>query len=143
MHKRNKRPRKEKGICPLQKPMEPNQTERPNRQRPQRRKIPPRDLIIIAVGVFIIFLIPWNNMNSFHYLLLFLFVLCIMLRWSNMRKEHERQEAEARRKAAQAALQPAPTEPAEAAETPAEAPEAPAAEGAAEPPATESTEPRA
>lgn len=82
-------------------------------------------------------------MNSFHYLLLFLFVLCIMLRWSNMRKEHERQEAEARRKAAQAALQPAPTEAAEAGETPAAA-EAPAAESTAEPPAAEEgAEPRA
>lgn len=31
-------------------------------------------------------------MNSFHYLILFLLVLCFMLRWSNMRKDARRQE---------------------------------------------------
>ena len=33
-------------------------------------------------------------MNSFHYLILFLLVLCFMLRWSNMRKELLKKKAE-------------------------------------------------
>lgn len=54
---------------------------------PKRKRIPPRDLILIALAVLVMFRVDWSNMNSFHYLILFMLVLCFMLRWSNMRKE--------------------------------------------------------
>lgn len=93
-----------------------------NEQKPTpgRKKIPPKDLIIIALGVFIVFRIPWNNMNSFHYLLLFLFILCMMLRWSNMRKEAERKRILAEQAAAKAASQSSVGETPAEADTPVE-----------------------
>lgn len=42
-------------------------------------------------------------MNSFHYLLFFLYVLCLMLRFSNLRKERMYQMAVEKRKAEAAA----------------------------------------
>ena len=62
-------------------------------------KLPLTDLIIIALAVFVIFRVPWNNMNSFHYLLFFLLLLCIMLRMSNARKVRMNEIEKARRNA--------------------------------------------
>lgn len=59
---------------------------------PQRKKVPPKDLLLIALAILVIFRVDWGNMNSFHYLILFLLVLCFMLRWSNMRKDAQRKE---------------------------------------------------
>lgn len=52
----------------------------------------PRDMLLIALAVLVIVRVDWRHMNSFHYLILFLLVLCFMLRWSNMRKDARRQE---------------------------------------------------
>lgn len=85
-----------------------NQT--PNRP-PQRKKVPLRDLILILLAVLVLFRVDWGNMNSFHYLILFLLILCFMLRWSNMRKEAQRRELmERRRQAEEAQMQSQPAE---------------------------------
>lgn len=84
--------------------MENNQNK-PN--KPQRKPIPRIDLIIIALGVLVIFRVEWGNMNSFHYLILFLFVLCLMLRWANMRKAEEMRRKKAEYMAQKAALEAA------------------------------------
>jgi len=96
-----------KAFPPDDYPME-NQT--PNRP-PQRKKVPLRDLILILLAVLVLFRVDWGNMNSFHYLILFLLILCFMLRWSNMRKEAQRRELmERRRQAEEAQMQSQPTE---------------------------------
>ena len=53
-------------------------------------------------------------MNSFHYLILFLLVLCFMLRWSNMRKDARRQELLKKKAEYEATQQSAEDTPAEA-----------------------------
>ncbi|MGN1231175.1 MAG: hypothetical protein ACI4TP_04675 [Anaerotignum sp.] len=73
----------------------------------QRKNIPPKDLLLIALAVLVIFRVDWGNMNSFHYLILFLLFLCFMLRWANMRKEAQRKEMMERRRAAEAAAKAA------------------------------------
>lgn len=88
-----------------------NNTQNPRPQK-QRKKIPPKDIILIALAVLVMFRIDWANMNSFHYLILFLLLLCFMLRWSNMRKENQRKQAMLQRQAE--------LEAKKAAETPAE-----------------------
>lgn len=98
--KKTKNYRKEKGSFASYLLMENNMQNRP----PKRKKLPITDLILIALAVLVIFRIDWGNMNSFHYLILFLLLLCFMLRWSNMRKEAQRKEAMARRKAEEARL---------------------------------------
>lgn len=75
-----------------------NNTQNPRPQR-QRKKIPPKDILLIALAVLVMFRIDWANMNSFHYLILFLLLLCFMLRWSNMRKENQRKQAMLQRQA--------------------------------------------
>ncbi len=75
--------------------MENNQI--PN--RPQRKKMATSDLILIALAVLVMFRVDWSNMNSFHYLILFLLFLCFMLRWSNMRKAALQQQMRERYKA--------------------------------------------
>lgn len=90
--------------CALYLFMENNQNT-PN--KPQRRKVPRIDLIIIALGILIIFRIDWGNMNSFHYLILFMFVLCLMLRWANMRKVEEMKRKKAEYMAQKAAREAA------------------------------------
>lgn len=79
---------------------------------PQRKKVPPKDLLLIALTILVIFRVDWGNMNSFHYLILFLLFLCFMLRWSNMRKDAQRKQMMEQYKAAQeaanAAQDPAP-----------------------------------
>lgn len=80
-------------------------TEQQNRQ-PAGKKPTPTDIILILLGILILFRTPWNDMNSFHYLLFFLYALCMILRISNMRKDRMRQMAIARREAmAKAAAQ--------------------------------------
>lgn len=64
----------------------------------------PRDLILIALAILVMFRVDWSNMNSFHYLILFLLILCFMLRWSNMRKEAQRQELLKRKAEYEAAM---------------------------------------
>lgn len=80
-------------------------------------------------------------MNSFHYLILFLLILCFMLRWSNMRKDAQRKEMMARRKEAEEAAKAAAAQPTdEAAEIiPAEAVSVDGEPIPTEEPATEAT----
>lgn len=78
-------------------------TDQQNGQRPRRKKTSPTDIIMMVLGIMILFRTPWNNMNSFHYLLFFLYALCIMLRITNLRKERMNQMEAERRKAEAAA----------------------------------------
>ena len=133
---------KGEGILPIN--VMENQTQN---QPPQRKKIPLSDLILIALAVLVMFRVDWGNMNSFHYLILFLLVLCFMLRWSNMRKAAQRKEALERRRAAEAAAQaeqnalPEAAAPAEAVTTEEAAPvEAAATEEATSAPSAEAEE---
>lgn len=83
-----------------------------NTPQKKRRKLTLTDIILYALAVFMLFRVPWNNMNSFHYMLFFLFILCLMLRFSNMRKaaikeialQRKREAEEAAAKAQQEAL---------------------------------------
>jgi len=77
--------------------MENNQNTTPN--RPKRKQMAPRDMIIVALAVLVMTRINWGNMNSFHVLILFLLFLALMLRWGNMRKEAVRKQAMERYKA--------------------------------------------
>ena len=45
-----------------------------------------RDLLIVALGIYVLTRIDWRHLNSFHALILFLLALMLMLRWANMRK---------------------------------------------------------
>ena len=74
-------------------------------------------MLLIALAVLVLVRVDWRHMNSFHYLILFLLVLCFMLRWSNMRKDARRQEL-LKKKAEYEATQ----QSAEDAPVPAEAP---------------------
>ena len=69
--------------------MENNQ----NPNRPQRKQLAPRDMIIVAVAILVITRIDFGNLNSFHVLILFLLFLMLMLRWGNLRKEAARKQA--------------------------------------------------
>ena len=71
--------------------MENNQNPIPN--KPNRKQLAPRDMIIVALAVLVLTRINWTNMNSFHVLILFLLFLMLMLRWANMRKEALRKQA--------------------------------------------------
>ena len=73
-------------------PMENNMQNNPQPTPPRRKQMAPRDMLLIALAVLVLVRIDWRHMNSFHYLILFLLVLCFMLRWSNMRKDARRQE---------------------------------------------------
>lgn len=61
--------------------------------RPQRKQLAPRDMMIVALAILVITRIDWGNLNSFHFLILFLMFLMLMLRWANMRKEAVRKQA--------------------------------------------------
>lgn len=112
--------------------------QRPN---PPRKNIKLADLVLFAVAIFLIFMTPWGNTNSYHHLMLFLYVLCVLLRFSNLRKqkirefEHKRKMEE--RAAMQAAAEQLPADTVDAAPAdalPAEsAAETPAKENQAEP----------
>ena len=71
--------------------MENNQNTTPN--RPKRKQLAPRDMIIVALIVLVMTRVNWANMNSFHVLILFMLFLMLMLRWGNMRKEAVRKQA--------------------------------------------------
>ena len=66
--------------------MENNQNT-PN--KPQRKKRALVDMLIPALGILVLWRVDWGNMNSFHYLIIFMFFLCLMLRWGNLRKAEE------------------------------------------------------
>lgn len=68
-----------------------NNPNMPN--RPQRKQLAPRDMLIVALAILVITRIDWSNLNSFHFLILFLMFLMLMLRWGNMRKEAVRKNA--------------------------------------------------
>ena len=90
--------------------------------------------MLIALAVLVMTRIDWGNMNSFHYLILFMLFLCFMLRWSNMRKEEIRKQNMERYKeqyaaeAAKKAAAEASAADAPAAEISANTEEVPAAE---------------
>lgn len=91
--------------------------QRPN---PPRKNLKLADLVLFAVAIFLIFQTPWGNTNSYHHLMLFLYVLCVLLRFSNLRKQKMREFARKRQMEERAAMQNAADQlPAEAA--PAEA----------------------
>ncbi len=117
--------------------MENNQNPNPN--RPPRKQLAPRDMLILAMVILGITRLDFGNLNSFHVLLLFLMILVLMLRWGNMRKEALRKQSMQRYKDQydtgftpdfSAGPQPvwadAPAEPVK--ETPADSEEVPAAE---------------
>ncbi len=60
------------------------------------------DLILFGIAILLLFIIPWSNMNSFHYLLLFLYVFCCLMRITNIRKMRMRQMAQQQKNAEQA-----------------------------------------
>ena len=64
-----------------------------------RKKFPITTLILYAVAIYMIYRIPWSNMNSFHFLILFMFLLCLMLKFSNARKAKIREFAMRRKQA--------------------------------------------
>ena len=132
-----KNPERRKADFCLYLLMENNQNTTPN--RPKRKQLAPRDMIIVALIVLVMTRVNWANMNSFHVLILFMLFLMLMLRWGNMRKEAVRKqamerykeqfEAEAAKKAAeQAAAEPAAAEDitVDGEAVPAEEPSAPA-----------------
>lgn len=82
--------------------------------QPKRRKATPTDILLFFLGIMILFRTPWSDMNSFHRLLLFLFAFCILLRFSNLRKEKLREMEIARRKAEKATEKPEGTDNPEA-----------------------------
>ena len=63
-------------------------------QKPKsnKKKFSLTDIILILLGLFVLIRTPWANMNSFHYLLFFLYIFCIMMRITNMRKKNARKE---------------------------------------------------
>ena len=107
-----KNPERRKADFCLYLLMENNQNTTPN--RPKRKQLAPRDMIIVALIVLVMTRVNWANMNSFHVLILFMLFLMLMLRWGNMRKEAVRKqamerykeqfEAEAAKKAAEQAV---------------------------------------
>ena len=78
--------------------------QRPN---PPRKKIKPTDLILFAVAIFLLFMTPWGNTNSYHRLMLFLYFLCVLLRFSNIRKQKMREFEHKRKMEERAAMQQA------------------------------------
>lgn len=102
--------------------------QRPN---PPRKNIKLADLVLFAVAIFLIFMTPWGNTNSYHHLMLFLYVLCVLLRFSNLRKQKIREFEHKRKMEERAAMQAA------AEQLPADTVDAAPAESAAETPAKE------
>ena len=78
--------------------------QRPN---PPRKNIKLADLILFAVAIFLIFMTPWGNTNSYHRLMLFLYVVCVLLRFSNIRKQKMREFEHKRKMEERAAMQKA------------------------------------
>ena len=78
--------------------------QRPN---PPRKNIKLADLVLFAVAIFLIFMTPWGNTNSYHRLMLFLYVVCVLLRFSNIRKQKMREFEHKRKMEERAAMQKA------------------------------------
>lgn len=78
--------------------------QRPN---PPRKNIKLADLVLFAVAIFLIFMTPWGNTNSYHRLMLFLYVVCVLLRFSNIRKQKMREFEHKRKMEERAAMQQA------------------------------------
>lgn len=84
-----------------------------NTQRPipPKKKLNLTDIVLFVAALFLLFNTPWGNTNSFHHLMFFLYVLCVMLRLSNIRKQGKRQLEQAKKQAqAQQELQSLPEE---------------------------------
>ena len=90
-----------------------------------RKNFPLTTLILYAVAIYMIYRIPWSDMNSFHFLILFMFILCLMLKFSNARKAKIREFAMRRKQAEEEAAraQQAALLAEDAQETSAESPE--------------------
>ncbi len=59
---------------------------------PDKKKLSTADIVLIGVGLYVLIRTPWGNMNSFHYLLFFLYVFCMMMRLTNIRKQQSQKE---------------------------------------------------
>lgn len=59
---------------------------------PDKKKLSTADIILIGVGLYVLIRTPWGNMNSFHYLLFFLYIFCMMMRLTNIRKQNSQRE---------------------------------------------------
>lgn len=67
----------------------------------------------MLLGIFILIRTPWSNMDAFSYILFSLYILCIMMRITNLRKRYEKEEAIKQKKAdmvAEAATTTTPSE---------------------------------
>ncbi len=69
------------------------------------------DFLLFAIAILLLFIIPWSNMNSFHYLLLFLYVFCCLMRITNIRKMRMRQMAQQQKHTEQDKEQQPPENP--------------------------------
>lgn len=72
----------------------PNQTPKSN-----KRKLSTTDIVLMLLGLFILIRTPWSNMSSFYYLLFFLYIFCIMMRITNLRKQFAKKEDQLRKEA--------------------------------------------
>ena len=77
------------------------------RHNPPRKNIKLADLVLFAVAIFLIFMTPWGNTNNYHRLMLFLYVVCVLLRFSNIRKQKMREFEHKRKMEERAAMQQA------------------------------------
>lgn len=68
-----------------------------------KKKVAPSDIVLMLMAVFLLFKTPWSNMEGFDFLLLFLYIFCMMMRLSNMRKHYAKEQAVAQAKAEQEA----------------------------------------
>ncbi|WP_304509014.1 hypothetical protein [Anaerotignum sp.] len=97
-------------VLPFYNPMNKNSNQKPN-----KKKHAVTDIILMCLGLFILIRTPWSNMNSFYYLLFFLYIFCIMMRLTNIRKQHakkiemEQKKAEAEIKALEEKTDDAPS----------------------------------
>ncbi len=57
-----------------------------------KKRLSTADIVLICVGLYVLIRTPWGNMNSFHYLLFFLYIFCMMMRLTNMRKQNSQKE---------------------------------------------------
>lgn len=83
--------RKEITVYPFITHMNPTQDKS---KGSTRKKYNPSDIILFLLGIFLLLRTPWGNMNSFYTLLIVLYVFCIMLRISNIRKQYMRKAAQ-------------------------------------------------
>ncbi|WP_352400271.1 hypothetical protein [Anaerotignum sp.] len=72
----------------------PNKTPNSN-----KRKLSTTDIVLMLLGLFILIRTPWSNMSSFYYLLFFLYIFCIMMRITNLRKQYAKKESQQRKEA--------------------------------------------